>query len=478
MSDSASQQREEQIFGYEGEPATFVSKGAGAKKAGKTKRAKGESDLDLARKVVEEFSGPLAYVGGNFWVYSVERGWEICDDRLINAAHERLTRNAETAIVPIIRARVALPSMETTSEAPIYWERIGGRWEGEWVPLKLSQSEILYTDHIYDVVADDVIADLSGRIVWGPMISVPWSTESGDPPDTGEIERLVEARIPDREIRRHFQEVCGCILQPHVVLRGQIVLWGDPGCGKTTVAMAIAHAPAGSLGVAQQQERELVKNKWSRNQLVNRFVNISDDSERVTGWTGFVKRYTSGCFVAEPKYGKPATCAATAKLISTCNEMQDTTDASGAMVDRLLPFRLDQRVTGEWDSDLMTPQYWSRPGVRAAVVEWMAKGLNRLRVRGRFDPPQSWLEAKDEAVAAGDTLEGWLIENLIRGNETDTIKASQIMEKLPADLGNRIPQRVLEMKISKYLKRLFGAARGRIYRDGERFYVYTGLAWR
>lgn len=441
------------------------------------KRKKGESDVSLAKQVVEEFPAPLAVSGGSFWRFSVERGWEICDEDVHCAAHEKLGRNADNALIPIIKARLTMPRLERTTEAPVYMERIGGRWEGHWSPLVLTDTQVLYTDGIYDVVTEDWIST-EGRIIYGPMVSLQWTQEGGDAPDISEIEAFVASRLPDPDVRRHFQEVVACILQPHVVFRGQIVLWGPPLCGKTSLANMIVCAPAGALGVARQQESKLATSKWASNQLVNCFANLSDDSRRVAQWTEFVKEYTSGMFTVEPKFGKPVSAVATAKLFSTCNEMQDTSDASGAMVDRLMPFRIENRIEGKTDYRYMTPQHWCRPEVRNKVVEWLLQGLARLRKRGDFDLPSAWVTQKAEAVATGDLFEGWLVEHLEAGNETDSIKKSDILAKLPREVCENATNRAIEMRLAEYLKRLFGSGKDRVEKDGEKIRIYRAIRWK
>lgn len=444
---------------------------------GAVKRKKGDSDVALAKAVVEEFPSPLAVAGGSFWRFSVERGWEICDEDVHCAAHEKLGRNADNALIPIIKARLTMPRLERTTEAPVYMERIGGRWDGKWHPLVLTDTQLLYTDGIYDVVTEDWIPT-EGRIIYGPQISLQWTQESGEAPDITEIENFVASRIPDPEIRRHFQEVVACILQPHMVFRGQIVLWGPPLCGKTSLANMLVCAPAGALGVSRQLESALATSKWASNQLVNCFANLSDDSRRVTQWTEFVKSYTSGMFTVEPKFGKPVSAVATAKLISTCNEMQDTSDASGAMVDRLMPFRIENRIEGRQDYRYMTPQYWCRPEVRTMVVEWMLQGLTRLRKRGDFAPPQAWVTQKAEAVATGDVFEGWLVEHLEAGSGTEMVKKSDILARLPKEAYGNATNRAVEMRLAEYLKRLFGSEKDRVEKDGEKIRVYRALRWK
>ena len=175
---------------------------------------------------------------------------------------------------------------------------------------------------------------------------------------------------------------------------------------------------------------------------------------------------------------KPATVAATAKLISTCNEMQDVADASGAMVDRLFPFKIENRIEGNENPDFMSIQHWSVPEIRASIIEWMIQGLARLRKRTKFAPPESWLASKQEAVSEGDPLECWIRDNLAQSDDsTMAIRLSDILQKMPANLTTSRNSRGLEKTLGAYLKRLFGVEKTRVMKDGER-HNYFPLAWK
>ena len=281
--------------------------------------------------------------------------------------------------------------------------------------------------------------------------------------------------FPDESIRAHFQEVAGLVLTPHRVLRGQVILIGPPKCGKTTLATAIGCAPAGPRGMGNTQEYALVKDKWSRTDLLGKFINVSDDSPTVAGWPGFAKHYTSGKFRIEFKYQTPVTVLGTAKLWSTCNEMPDTSDASGAMSDRLVPFIVEGRVREDAeDPTMMSDHYWNDLDRRRAVTEWMIQGLLRYWGRGgKFAPPQAWVDSKTDAVGMGDPLEGWFRANLIRDPE-GKIEKAELEQKIPMAI---LPRIRADQTIPMYLLRLFGSESVRV-RDGDsKKRVYTGIAW-
>ena len=54
-----------------------------------------------------------------------------------------------------------------------------------------------------------------------------------------------------------------------------------------------------------------------------------------------------------------------------------------------------------------------------AVASWVSN----------FDIPAAWVTSKAEAVAQGDPLEGWILENLEAGNETEWLKKFEAAKK-------------------------------------------------
>ncbi len=432
----------------------------------------GKVPLDVkVNRFIHTYGAPLAYQGGSFFA-ETSQGWSDVTDELVKKAHTCLGGNAHREFMPILRDFLKIPEMSACARSSLYYERIERDGKMEWRPFHLSKEELMLTDGIYNILSDD-LQPFGSRVIYGPRISMPWLTENDEPARCLEFEEMIERALPDPEIRRHFQEVVSTILQPHVVLRGQIILWGLPGSGKTTLATAIACAPAGATGVSFIQEAELVKSKWSAAGLLNRFANISDDSPVVAGWPGWAKAYSSGNLRLELKYMQPYRAPATAKLISTCNELQAAEDASGAMVDRMYPFQFVHRVAGLWDTEKMTVEYWSEPERRAGVVNWLLDGLIRLRERGKFEVPREWEVQKQIAVCLADPVEAWLRDNIERGE--GEIRRDDLVSQIPASIDTG---RAFDMRLADYMQRLFRAERIRKQVEGERSQFFTGVIWK
>ena len=427
------------------------------------------TDLILANQVLESLKQPVVFSCGEFWGFSVRSGWTTITEQVSRRAARAKQTNPEKTLLPLLQILTKLPSSNT--QESVYWERI----ENEWHPLEVGPNEVVFTDQILNVVTNES-QSLTGRIVYGPMVSLRWEIDSdAEEPACPEFLEMIERAIPSPAVRSHFQEVCSVVLQPHMGFRGQVVLWGQPYTGKTTIATAIGCVPAGRSGISQVQEEELVRDKFILSALANRFINVSDDSARTNRWTSFMKRYTSGSMVMEVKFHQPESMTPTAKLFSTCNEIPWLVDASGAATDRLFAFRFDHplpKVAGSPNDAKMSVRYWSAPERRAGILSWLMAGLVSLRTRGRFSPPKEWEESLVQAKAKADDIASTLLDGLEIGGEDDFVSTDDILSLFITGGLSKAGQNA----IPDYIARLFPEAeKSRSRLNGSRLRGYKKL---
>lgn len=434
--------------GAAGEPAA----GAGGGKARRGAGAASASEYHRARRIVDEWGTPLAFAAGEVWSFDPALGWIERTDAVLDRCNKVMGRNSEKGCFRVLCNMIAVPA----GDGALYHRLIDRRW----APFTLRPTEVLFSDYRYDVVTEE--AERLAEPVFGPRIMAPLEYDGEIEPRCSEFEDMIATAIPDPEIRRHFQEVIALTLQPHVHLRGQIVLWGRPGSRKSSIATAIACAAAGTQGASWVQEARLVRCKWASCALHGRFVNVSNDSPVHRDWPGWIKEYSSGTYTVEPKFGQVRTAAVTAKLISTCNEMQSLEDSSGAASDRLIPFRFDVAPARgvEVDRDhWLSPAFWSDRDRRYGILTWLLEGLTRLRQRGTFDEPAAWLEQRQRAVSEGDPIQAALLENVRAGADPELcfVATADLLALVPLLSGKDESRRA--QRLAEYVTRLFPGAR-------------------
>ncbi len=385
------------IVDENGNERVVVEPGAITAPADKPTKAKGSriTDVTIAQMAIEQWGKPLAYQAGQFWSYDSERGWEVCTNQFNVLCNDLRGGNTEGSVMKIVAAMRAIPDVAFAQTPATYWELI----EGQWLPFEVTSKQVLFSNGLLDLESM-VFTPTEYRVIYGPRISLPFDPEVGFDLHCEQFEKLVEYALPELDVRNYFQGLCSLVLQPHVVFRGQIVFVGVPHSGKSTLATAIACAPGGSQGQSAVPEDRLTRDKWASNMLVNKFVNVSHDSEHTAKWEAWMKGYTTGTFVAEPKFSKPTTLTATAKLFATCNEFQPTTDLSGAALGRYQVFKFLNPINRDGSHDqgqYMTPAYWSHPDRRAGIISWLLNGLVRVLDEGLHEP-QSMEDVKRDVV--------------------------------------------------------------------------------
>ena len=436
------------------------------------------TDYQVAQEVVSLWPRPLAAQAGEFWEFDLARGWQICTTPLLNRLNQERKRKAD-GCRDIAYTRLLLPEPTDNGRPTHYWERVGGVWDGRWIPFPIHLHQVVYTDQVINLLDQNQDLDISERLVFGPMITRSWTTEDGKDPRCEEFEEMITFALPNPQTRKYFQQIMGLILQPHTHFRGQIILWGVRYAMKTSLATAICCAPAGACGYSVSQEAEIIRDKWATLSLVNKFANISDDSPRVEGdrYLGWFKRYTSGSFVVEPKFHKTSKAVTTAKLISTCNDPQSWVDPSGATAMRLYPFQFTRSVerTGLISQDQkMTAAYWSEPERRAGVLEWLLTGLRSIWVEngGRLSEPDTIKTTRTEICLEGDPILAELKERLV-SDPAGWVTTGDLLKVLPP-MGRN--QRALETTVGQYIRLLFpGVKQTRRQEKSSRARGYAGI---
>jgi phage/plasmid-associated DNA primase len=422
------------------------------------------TDAAIAELALKEWGKPLAFHAGEFWGYTPERGWLIATNQIAKLCNNLRGSNTEKSVMKIIEARFRLPDLGQCEQYSTYWEFV----DEIWIPFHTTHTQVLFANGLLDI-ADMSFTPTNHRTIFGPRVSVPFDPETSFDRQCDEFTGLLTYAIPDVEQREYLQALSGLILQPHVVLRGQLVFIGVPHSGKTTIATAIATAPGGVCGQSTVNEKRLTKDKWASTMLVNKFASISNDSGFTAQWEEFMKEYTSGTYTVEPKYGKPVTAPTTAKLISTCNDMQRIVDPSGAAEMRYRVFRFENPIAETnraEQAQYMSAAFWADPNRRAGIVAWMLEGLIRVVEHGLVEP-ESMKLSKREAVYESNPAMEFVATQLVADPEA-FIETEAVM----AALGDT--DKGMSQLLPKLIKRIWGISKGRL--KGKR--GYPGLRLR
>ena len=406
--------------------------------APRSKVKKKESDFDIAQQAIDLWGRPLAYQADKFWSYDPEDGWQVCTDELMNLCNELRGSYTEKTVMKIIASKFRLPDLELVTEQATYWELV----ENSWEPFPVKPTEVVFSNGILDIDTME-FTPTAERIIFGPRISIPFDPKTTFKAGCREFEALVEYALPDKDTRNYLQEICGLILQPHVVFRGQIVFYGITHTGKSTLATAIATAPAGVLGQTAVTEARIVSDKWAPTMLLNRFACVSHDSKITDKWESWMKGYTSGSFTIEPKFGRPVTAPATAKIITTCNEFQKLMDASGAAELRYRIFKFQNQIaesTSHSQSKYMTSSYWGDMTRRKGVLGWMLRGLFRVIKNGLVESDEL-KKIKREIISEAHPILDF-VSTEIQEKEGEFLETGAIMDALNIDPKGREAQQL------------------------------------
>lgn len=182
-----------------------------------------------------------------------------------------------------------------------------------------------------------------------------------------------------------LQEWFGYCLLPSNKLQKTFWMYGEPGCGKSTIAKILC-ALVGERRVSIRKE-ESFRSSYNDDLLGQRLVYCPDYRN------GFKEAKSALDFVLtvggddpmriEGKYKKPFSTRIPLKILFTSNEMPMFRDTTSATLRRLLLWHRKKTFTAR-DPFLEDALLRELPGIFA----WAVAGARRLLTRGDFDPAQ------------------------------------------------------------------------------------------
>ena len=386
---------------------------------------------------------PLVFYGGKFY-RMLEGNWTNFDAAIIQEAHNKCPQGGKNVIDSLAQ------SMRLRQDT-IYTKVVASTKDEEALfvshfPEKVNEKEIVFSNGRLDLSSNVFypnhneleLTKESPYVVFGPHITLPYNPQE---PKSKFFERYISQIFPDEAYRRYFQRLMGTILAPHNPFRGYFVFYGPAKTGKSSLATALAYAPAGNQGYETKTEHALSHDKFEAISLANKFANISNDSYPTTRWEDWLKQYTSSRISVQAKFRDSESIMPTAKLITTCNSLNSFDNIAKSFEGRFFPFKFTNLVpdTGAADSTkFLSETFWD--GHREGILYWLLEGYREFLIKGRDnDVPASWLQDKKDLLNDSNPLEEWLSENFVK-NDNHFIACDDLMSQIPMEFMKKSPQ--------------------------------------
>lgn len=206
-----------------------------------------------------------------------------------------------------------------------------------------------------------------------------------------------------------FEEFAGLSFVDDMSFQKMLFLIGGGSNGKSTLVSMITGVHSSdvlsSVPITALNDERMVTS------LVGKLLNVSSEQSRMGMLSDeTLKKITGGDPIAVRKLFEEVDNNVRMKVRFLCltNEMPDTSDSSYAMKRRLMILNCPNTVKEEEkDPDLVNKILLEKDGI---VKRWI-DALNRLRQRGRFDPPEWSSQRVDQMMIESDPLKAWLEEN-------------------------------------------------------------------
>jgi putative DNA primase/helicase len=353
-----------------------------------------EADAILAAAELDGLSR-LRFWRGSFWWYSRgcyrEKPSDEVRGEIVNRLNERLFNVRGRNVSDVMEHVKAKAMMPSSFEPPTWLAKPAISWvadeclatENAIVHLpslveRRQPCEIPATPSLLTTTATEFPLDLNAPrpATWLQFLDALWSD---DPQSVAAL-----------------QEWFGYLLVPDTRRQKLLMLVGPKRSGKGTIARVLT-ALVGKGNVAAPTLGGLATNfgLWP---LIGKSVAIVSDA-RLSGradQAAVVERILSitgeDSITIDRKNLTPLTLRLPTRFVILTNELPKLSDASGAIVSRVVLLHTTQSFYGKEDHDLTDKLLGELPG----ILLWAIEGWRRLRERGRFLQPDSGLESLGE----------------------------------------------------------------------------------
>lgn len=224
--------------------------------------------------------------------------------------------------------------------------------------------------------------------------AVPFAYDAAAPRPERWERFLRELWPDDPEAIEALQEIFGYLLSGSTTQHKMFLLVGPPRSGKGTIGRVLT-ALIGHHHVAGPTLAGLATN-FGLQTLIGKPVAIVADARLRSGQDAIVERLLSisgeDFLTVDRKYQEPWTGKLPSRFVILTNELPRLSDTSGALASRFVVLTMTRSWYGHEDTGLTDDLLAELPG----ILGWALDGLERLRERGRFEPPASSEEAVRE----------------------------------------------------------------------------------
>jgi P4 family phage/plasmid primase-like protien len=211
------------------------------------------------------------------------------------------------------------------------------------------------------------------------------------------------------EMQRHLEELGGYVIQFSRWLKTWVLFHGATNAGKTTIGR-IFERMLGNASVSRPVEAYDGSNSHAESGLVGKLMLLDEDfAKGAILPDGFIKKISEAkTITANPKGKDEFDFISLALPIVIANHWPPTRDVSDAFRERALVFDLQTQIPAAARSDARADRMLNEelPGILNRFVA----GFQRLRARGRWDPPVDCESARVRWISRADSARMWAAE--------------------------------------------------------------------